>query len=88
MMNAQPSTEDFLKEISRRIEEARESGAAYVDIVSKNVHEKVGGYPALSGNHRMYSCCNAMRAIMKSGDEQIEGPKKGSGATLKIRYYT
>ncbi|MNB92892.1 hypothetical protein D3C75_400050 [compost metagenome] len=83
-----PSTEDFKREINRRIEEAREIGAGHVDIVSRSVHKKLGGYPAFNGRHRMHSCCNAMRALMKSGDVQIEGPEKGNGATLKIRYYT
>lgn len=57
----------------------------YIDIVSGNVHRKLGGYP--DKNHRMPSCCNAMIELMNNDDKILGQPKKGKGATLRIRYY-
>ena len=60
-------------------------GNEYIDIISKEVHENVGGYPGR--NHNMPSCCIAMRDLMKSKDEVLQQPPKGKDATLIIRYY-
>jgi len=57
----------------------------YIDLVSGDIHRELGGYPG--PDHRMPSCCNAMRELMKNDDEVLYSPKKGNGATLKIRYY-
>lgn len=78
-------SQSFISEVQRIINEARSQGKKYVDIVSRDVHINVGGYEG--SNHRMPSCCNAMRSLMKDGDEILEMPPKGNGATLKIRYY-
>jgi len=57
----------------------------YIELVSGDIHRELGGYPG--SNHRMPSCCSAMRELMKSDDEILYSPKRGNGATLKIRYY-
>ncbi|MEG1926119.1 MAG: hypothetical protein RR415_10275 [Ruthenibacterium sp.] len=57
----------------------------YLDLVSADIHLEVGGYP--SSNHRMPTCCQAMYNQMKGDDKVIYAPNKGTGATLKIRYY-
>jgi hypothetical protein len=75
----------FISEVQRIINEARSQGKTYVDIVSRDVHINVGGYPG--DNHKMPSCCSAMRSLMKNGDIILESPPKGNGATLKIRYF-
>lgn len=61
-----------------------ESGGDSVVVTSRELHVLVGGYP--SRNHRMPTCCRAMREAKQSGDEEIDGPQKGNGATLTIRY--
>lgn len=78
-------TEIFKKEIIKILSEAKKQGLSYIDLVSGDIHRKVGGYP--SNNHRMPSCCKAMYSLMKPGDEVLYAPQKGKGATLKIRYY-
>jgi len=42
-------------------------------------------YP--SSKHRMPSYCDAMYELKKETDEIIHSPKKGKGATLRIKYY-
>lgn len=56
-----------------------------IELVSGDIHRELGGYPG--PDHRMPSCCNAMKELMNSDDEILYSPKKGNGATLKIRYY-
>ena len=80
-----PNKDDFVKEIMKMQQVAKDEGAAYIDIVSGDVHRKLGGYPGT--NHRMPICCDAMYERMKPGDEIIEAPPKGKGATVKVRYY-
>ena len=80
-----PNKDDFVKEILQMKQAAKEAGAKYIDIVSGDVHRKLGGYPGT--NHAMPTCCDAMYEQMKPGDEIIEAPAKKRGARLKIRYY-
>ena len=80
-----PNKDDFVKEIMKMQQVAKDEGAAYIDIVSGDVHRKLGGYP--NRNHAMPTCCDAMYELMKPGDEIIEAPPKGKGATVKVRYY-
>ncbi len=75
----------FKNEITRLINEAKEQGLPYVDIVSGDVHRSVGGYP--SKNHSMPLCCDVMYSMKRSKDEILHAPAKGKGATLTIRYY-
>jgi len=75
----------FKNEITRLINEAKEQGLTYIDIVSGDVHRSVGGYP--SKNHSMPLCCDVMYSMKKSKDEILHAPPKGKGATLTIRYY-
>ena len=77
--------DDFVKEIMQMKQMAKDEGAAFIDIVSGDVHRKLGGYPGT--NHRMSGCCDVMYELMKPGDEIIEAPPKGKGATVKVRYY-
>lgn len=57
----------------------------YIDLVSGNIHRELGGYPGK--NHSMPNCCNAMRSLMIDGDIVLCSPRKGNGATLKVRFY-
>jgi hypothetical protein len=79
-----PNSDDFRKELSAQLRRAKTRGAAEVEINAGELHRAVGEYP--SGEHRMPSCCEVMRAAMRSGDEVISEPPKGKGASLTIRY--
>ena len=81
-----PKAEDFREEIQQRINNARRLGQEYVDIISGDVHKKLGGYPGQ--NHRMPTCCMVMYSLMKPTDKVLSKPSKGKGASLKIRYFT
>lgn len=81
-----PNKDDFRAEVKRQIDEARNGGADFVDILSGDVHKRLGGYPG--NNHRMPMCCEAMYDYMKRIDVILEQPPEGKGASLKIRYFT
>lgn len=79
------NVETFEKELTKILNEAKELRKEYIDITSKELHTKVGGYPGK--NHVMPTCCNVMRRMMKKNDFIKNQPLKGNGATLEIRYY-
>ncbi|MEC0235242.1 hypothetical protein P4H71_13015 [Paenibacillus kribbensis] len=87
-MDSLPSRDDFKKEIQSQIAAARSNELEYIDIISGEVHRKLGGYPERDGRHAMPSCCDAMYSLKKPTDEILKSPLKGKGATLRIRYYT
>lgn len=72
------------KKIKQQIQTAKEEGRPFIELVSVEIHRKLGGYPN-QGNHHMPSCCKTMLDRMKSNDVIISAPKKGNGATLRIR---
>lgn len=82
-----PNAEDFKREITAQIMGAKEQGVPYIELLSRDIHVKLGGY-SNRGNHRMRTCCEVMRELMRPGDQIISGPDKGNGATLRIRYHT
>ncbi len=74
----------FEAEIINLQKQARKSNLQYIEINSGELHRKIGGYPGK--NHRMPVCCDAMRKMMREGDEIITQPPKGNGASLTIKY--
>lgn len=80
-----PNAKTFRQALETIFIDARERGLDYVDVVSGELHAKVGGYP--SSNHRMPTCCSVMRQQMKVFDKELFVPPKGKGAELKIRYF-
>ena len=73
----------FSEEIRRRISSM---SGLWIDLKAGDVHTAYGGYPG--PQHRMPSCCQAMRNAMRGSDEILPGgPAKGNGASLRIRYY-
>jgi len=80
-----PSTKDFESALRSLLATAQEEGKPHLDVVSGDLHRMVGGYPG--SQHRMPSCCDVMRNAKKPGDEMLNSPLKGKGATLKVRYY-
>lgn len=87
MVSVRPPTEgDFALELEKVLQENREAGQAFVVITAGELHRRVGGYPG--PNHRMPTCCAVMRTRLRSGDDVLEAPPSGHGASLKIRYQT
>ena len=79
-----PNTQDFQNTLDRILRSAQELGACFIGIKSGDLHQLVGGYP--SDDHRIPVCCDVMKERRGSGDEIIEEPPSGQGATLVIQY--
>jgi len=79
-----PTKDDFRNELRARLREAEARGDKFIRVNSGAIHQALGGYPGI--NHQMPSCCDAMYEEMRAGDEIVEAPPKGRGATLIIRY--
>ena len=47
----------------------------YIDLLSKEVHEREGGYPSKS--HSMPKCCDAMFNQMRADDTVMSNPPNG-----------
>ncbi len=80
MVNA----EDFRTRLERAFEAAAAAGAVAIEIEAGRLHREVGGYPG--PDHRMPVCCNVMYGLKEEGDEVLYAPKKGKGASVRIRY--
>jgi hypothetical protein len=82
-----PTKNDFSHAIQEIKIHSRTKGFEYIEILSSDLHRKLGYYPG--PNHRMASCCDAMYNLMDDhkGDLIVTKPPKGRGANLKIRYY-
>ncbi len=81
-----PTTDDFKNKLEEIIRNAKEGDQPFVDVESGQLHRLVGGYPAQ--DHRMPSCCGAMKQRMRGDDKILSGPDSDMGATLRIRYGT
>jgi len=79
-----PSADDFKTELENFFRDGEKFGLSYIDIKSGELHRRVGGYPG--HNHRMPVCCQVMKNNMQEGDEILQEPPSGKGATLIIRY--
>jgi hypothetical protein len=81
---APPSAKTFSTALAELLEE-RKSDKPFVDVNAGALHRNVGGYPG--PNHRMPTCCAAMRAALKRGDMVLKEPRSGVGASLTLRYH-
>ena len=79
-----PTAQEFQNELDRIFRLAQNQGKSYLDVKSGDLHRRVGGYPR--HNHRMPVCCEVMRRNMGVGDQIVQEPPSGQGATLIIRY--
>lgn len=79
------NAEVFREELTKILLDAKDQNKEYIDVISGDLHRKVGGYP--SKDHKMPTCCAVMKSMMNLKDEIIYQPPKGRGATLHIRYY-
>ncbi|MDA8010334.1 MAG: hypothetical protein MPK62_08680 [Alphaproteobacteria bacterium] len=78
-----PNAEDFRRELRSRLEDAHARGDDHLEITSGELHRAVGNYP---GDHRMPTYCSVMKSEMTGGDEILDEPKEGEGASLLVRY--
>lgn len=81
---ASPNAEDFRARLDLLLDEADSVGQTYSILTASDLHRQVGGYPGL--NHRMANCCQVMLGRMQPGDQILEAPPSGKGASLTIRY--
>ncbi len=79
-----PTMNNFEKELADRFSRALEDGKTSINVNSGELHRALGGYPG--PNHRMPVCCDAMYQEMRAGDQILNAPAKGKGASLTIRY--
>jgi hypothetical protein len=80
-----PTSEDFQNALNKIFADAWRNGEPFVDVKAGDLHRVIGGYPGT--NHRMPLCCHVMRKNMKEGDEILNQPPKGNGASLVIQYH-
>jgi len=78
------SRKDFQAELNNVFASAQKEAKPFIDVRSGDLHGSVGGYPGR--NHRMPLCCGVMKRNMKPGDEIVQQPPSGQGATLIIRF--
>jgi predicted RNA-binding Zn-ribbon protein involved in translation (DUF1610 family) len=78
------SKETFLIEIARKFRVAESNKLDSIQINAGELHRELGKYPG--SDNRMPSCCLAMRNHMQPGDEIVQAPPSGVGASLTIRY--
>lgn len=79
-----PGIQEYLQELNRMKEEARQKDLEYIEITSKELHS------ILSPNHAtMPTCCQAIYKSMKQGDEILKSPKgkTGFGSHLMVKLY-
>lgn len=80
-----PATaKDFQSELDSFFASTQQEGKSFIEIKSGDLHRSVGGYPGR--NHRMPLCCGVMKRNMKPGDQILQQPPSGQGATLIIRF--
>ena len=71
-------------ELQTIFSEIQNEGRTSIVINSGELHRRIGGYP--SRNHRIPSCCAAMRSIMQEGDIILENTLRNDGASFSIEY--
>jgi 5-methylcytosine-specific restriction protein A len=79
-----PTPKDFQSELDSIFASAQQQGKSFIEIKSGDLHRSVGGYHG--HNHRLPSCCRVMKRNMKPGDQILQQPPSGEGATLIIRF--
>jgi hypothetical protein len=78
------TAQDSQNELGSIFASAQQQDRLYVDIKSGDLHKRVGDYPG--HNHRMPVCCEVMKRNMRTGDQILQQPPSGQGATLTIHY--
>ena len=83
-MSTALTTDDFRAAIEKRLTGAERRGDRGLIVNAGELHRELGGYPG--PDHRLPSCCGAMRSLMREGDTVVNGPPKGNGASFTVRY--
>ena len=78
------AVEKFRGRLLEMLADAHVRGDGMIQVRAGDLHKLVGGYPG--PNHRMPSCCSAMRSVMEGEDRIVQQPPKGNGASLTIEY--
>jgi hypothetical protein len=79
-----PTTDEFRAALLGMLDHASGSKEDFLDVNAGQLHRRVGGYPG--SDHRMPICCDVMRTTTRDGDSIVDGPPKGVGASLTVRY--
>jgi len=79
-----PTADAFRDALEQIFQKSAAAGGSSVTIRSGDLHRALGGYPGPT--HRMPVCCSVMYQMMEMGDEILQAPPKGKGATLEINY--
>lgn len=81
---AAPKAADFRAQLRRDLQAAASRNKAFLDVVARQLHQVVGGYP--SEHNRMVACCKVMLSEMIADDRVLAAPPSRLGASLVIRY--
>lgn len=84
MRSSVPTVEIFRRTLEREFAKAGRAGLGSVIIRAGDLHRTVGGYPG--NKHRMPVCCQVMKSLIRPGDNVLETPRSGAGASLTIEY--
>ncbi len=79
--NTKVSTAEIRNFIKNILDQAREAKLKYIDIVSGEIHKKMGL------KNKMPSVCDAMYKLRKENDEILKTTPSGRSSTIVIRYY-
>jgi 5-methylcytosine-specific restriction protein A len=79
-----PTAAEFREALAITFQGATMQGLPHIDVIAGWLHEEVGEYPG--PEERMPMCCAVMRGEMRPGDQVVEEPPRGVGASLTIRY--
>lgn len=76
----------FQEELETIFQEAHEKGLSHVEVLSKELHDRVISPPYTPKEARMPSCCGVMKKTLRVGDHILSDPQKLQTSTLRIRY--
>lgn len=79
-----PSIDHFQHVLHAQLEEAAKRYAKNIVINAGELHRAVGGYPG--PDQRLQTCCDVMKAEMRTGDAIIGDLANAQAAALMIRY--
>lgn len=79
--NVKVSTNQIRAYIEKILNEAKEAGFDYIDIISGDIHKR------MNLKNKMPSVCSAMYQLVKEKDVILHKTPSGKSSTIKIRYY-
>jgi hypothetical protein len=79
-----PSIDHFQHVLHAQLQEAAKRRAKNIVINAGELHRAVGGYPG--PDQRLQTCCDVMKAEMRTGDAIVGDLANAQAAALMIRY--